>query len=254
MRPPLGAPARGGLQTENRLLDEASNETNAARHDLIDKGIAARAVAFVSPDPESDLARLAQVGRVDLVLMDGRRPLLGEGVPRGDVGRLLETAPCDVGVLVAKEGSRIVPGPRRAIACPSAAWNTTGLRSSWARWIASATGAPLNLLGAAGQTEDRAKLTRLLGDAALLVQQSAGVAPQPVITSPGKAAIVQAAERSALLVVGLSSRWRKEGLGETRSAIARSATAPIVFVRRGTRPGALAQEGMSRDSPGPRPA
>jgi hypothetical protein len=38
----------------------------------------------------------------------------------------------------------------------------------------------------------------------------------------------------------LSERWRKEGLGETRRAIARSAPSPIVFVRRGERPGALA--------------
>jgi hypothetical protein len=34
--------------------------------------------------------------------------------------------------------------------------------------------------------------------------------------------------------------WRKEGLGPVRSAIARSAHAPTLFVRRGTRPGALA--------------
>jgi hypothetical protein len=34
--------------------------------------------------------------------------------------------------------------------------------------------------------------------------------------------------------------WRQEGLGPVRSAIARSAPAPTLFVRRGTRPGALA--------------
>ncbi len=42
------------------------------------------------------------------------------------------------------------------------------------------------------------------------------------------------------MVLGLSSRWRREGLGSTRAEIARAAPAPILFVRRGTRPGALA--------------
>jgi hypothetical protein len=51
---------------------------------------------------------------------------------------------------------------------------------------------------------------------------------------------VAAAAHAQLLVVGLSERWANEGLGETRRAIARSAPAPIVFVRRGERPGALA--------------
>jgi hypothetical protein len=57
---------------------------------------------------------------------------------------------------------------------------------------------------------------------------------------PGKAGVERAAEGAGLLVVGLSERWRQEGLGPTRAEIARSAPAPIVFVRRGTRPGALA--------------
>ena len=41
-------------------------------------------------------------------------------------------------------------------------------------------------------------------------------------------------------MIGLSDRWRQEGLGPTRSEIARAAPAPVLFVRRGTRPGALA--------------
>ena len=41
-------------------------------------------------------------------------------------------------------------------------------------------------------------------------------------------------------MIGLSDRWREEGLGPTRSEIARTAPAPVLFVRRGTRPGALA--------------
>jgi hypothetical protein len=61
-----------------------------------------------------------------------------------------------------------------------------------------------------------------------------------VLVEPGRAGVEEAAAGAGLLAVGLSERWRQEGLGPTRSEIARSAPAPIVFVRRGTRPGALA--------------
>ena len=52
--------------------------------------------------------------------------------------------------------------------------------------------------------------------------------------------MIEAASGAGLLVIGLSDRWREEGLGPTRSEIAKAAPAPVLFVRRGTRPGALA--------------
>jgi hypothetical protein len=65
---------------------------------------------------------------------------------------------------------------------------------------------------------------------------------------------VAAASGAGLLVVGLSDRWRQEGLGPTRSEIASAAPAPIVFVRRGVRAGVLApREDVTRftwSSPG----
>ena len=52
--------------------------------------------------------------------------------------------------------------------------------------------------------------------------------------------IVSAAAGAGLLVIGLSERWRREGLGPARSEIAKAAPAPVLFVRRGTRPGVFA--------------
>jgi Kef-type K+ transport system membrane component KefB len=238
--PPGGVALRGGLQTENRLLEEASAEVTRVRRGLLEKGIAARAVAFVSADVGSDLSRLAKADEVALVLIDGRRPMMGEGVPRGPVGRVLEKAPCDVGVLVSKESQTVVPGPDAAVIVPFG-----GAEHDWAAlelgaWIASANNAPLKLLGAAGETEERTKVTRLLGDAGLLVQQYAGVSALPVVAESGREGVVEAAAGAGLLVVGLSERWRDEGLGPTRSEIAKAAPAPVLFVRRGVRPGALA--------------
>jgi Kef-type K+ transport system membrane component KefB len=240
VRPPRSGWARGGLQTENLLLSDATAETAEARKGLIDSGIAARAVAFASADPGADLVRLVRSEEIALVLMDGSRPLLGEGVPRGDVGEVLRDAPCDVAVLVAKEGESVLPGPADGVVVPFG-----GAEHDWAAleigaWISSATGAPLKLLGAAGQTEERAKVTRLLGDAGLLVQQYAGVPAEPVMAEEGREGLIEVAAGAGLLVIGLSDRWRDEGLGPTRSEIAKAAPAPVLFVRRGTRPGALA--------------
>lgn len=243
VQPPRRAQATGGLQTENRLLREASNEVNFARLELVDKGIAARAIAFTSMDAGTDLSRLAKSEEVDLLLVDGRRPLLGEGVPRGDVGAVLNNAECDVAVLVAKEGQPVVPTEERAVLVPFG-----GAEHDWAAlelgaWIAAATNAPLKLLGAAGQSDEGKSATRLLGDAGMLVQQYAGIAAEPVVAEPGREGIVAAAAGSGLLVIGLSERWKQEGLGPTRSEIAKAAPAPVVFVRRGLRPGALAPRG-----------
>ena len=52
--------------------------------------------------------------------------------------------------------------------------------------------------------------------------------------------VVDAAAEAGLLVVGLSDRWRQEGLGPMRSELASAAPAPVLFVRRGERAGALA--------------
>jgi Kef-type K+ transport system membrane component KefB len=243
VHPPKRADLSGGLQEQNKLLTAATNEVTFARLDLMDKGIAARGVAFVSPNPGRDLARLAKSEEVDLLLMDGRRPLLGGGVPRGDVGTVLNEAECDVAVLVAREDAAVLPSPDAPVLVPFG-----GAEHDWAAlelgaWLAARTGAKLRMLGAAGEGDEPTRVTRLLGDASLLVQQYAGIAAEPVVAEAGRAGVLEEASAAGLLVIGLSDRWRQEGLGPTRSEIARAAPAPTLFVRRGLRPGALAPRG-----------
>jgi predicted permease len=242
VRPSRGAGAgvRSGLSTENLLLERASKSINEVRERLGSEGVVARGVALTSSNPGSDLVHIVEREPVDLVLTDGRRPLLGEGVPMGEVGELLENAPSDMAVLVARENDPITIGPTGPVLVPFG-----GAEHDWAAlelgsWIAAAHGAPLKLLGAAGQTDESKSVTRLLADAGLLVQQATGIATEPLVVSGGRDSIISAAGNAGLLVLGLSDRWRKEGLGPTRSAIAKAAPAPVLFVRRGQRPGLFA--------------
>jgi hypothetical protein len=108
-------------------------------------------------------------------------------------------------------------------------------------WVARATDAPLRLIGAASEgSEDGRDASRLLADASLIVQRTAGIVAEPLLASPGRRGVAALAEGAGLLVVGLSERWRQEGLGRVRDEIAQAPPAPTVFVRRGTRPGGLA--------------
>ena len=249
VRPPRGAGVRGGLQSEHALVRRAREEVNVAQRELVGSGVAARAVAFSSPHPGVDLARLAVSEEIDLLLVDGQRPLLGEPVPLGDIRPVLERAPCDVGVLVAREGRRIGLGPGAPILVPFG-----GAEHDWSAlelgaWLASASGAPLTLLGAARATGEAPAVKRRLDDAGRLVHAFAGIATNSIVVEGGRDGILAAARGARLLAVGLSERWREEGLGETRSQLARSSAAPVLFVRRGQRVGALApRENFTRFS------
>jgi nucleotide-binding universal stress UspA family protein len=134
----------------------------------------------------------------------------------------------------------VAPAPGARVVVPFGGAEHDWAALELASWLCAATGASLELLGPPGRSEQGKDAGHMLASAALLVQQFAGVAATTVVAESGRQGIVSAASRANLLVIGLSERWRKEGLGETRRAIAKAAPAPIVFVRRGERPGALA--------------
>jgi hypothetical protein len=111
-----------------------------------------------------------------------------------------------------------------------------------AAWLASATQSTLRLCGGA-RDEDVPRVQRLVDDAAALVRVYAGVETDCTLVEPGLAGLTRAVEGAGLLMIGLSERWRDEGIGPVRSELARTTSVPILFVRRGERPGALAPTG-----------
>jgi DNA-binding SARP family transcriptional activator len=210
----------------------AATAALAERRDrLLAGGIAARTAAFSSPSRGEDIARLAAQESVDLLLMDA-----GPSALEGDAGVLLEQAPCDVALLVEAGGS-LRDGP---VIVPFGAAAHDWAALELGAWVARAVDAPLRLIGAADRRDDRRDASRLLADASLIVQRTAGIVAEPLLASPGRRGIAALAEDAGLLVVGLSERWRQEGLGRVRTELAEVPPAPTVFVRRGTRPGGLA--------------
>jgi DNA-binding SARP family transcriptional activator len=194
---------------------------------LAARGLDARPAAFTSASPGEDVSRLAAEQDVDLILAPAGPELLDDPV----LADVLRTAPCDVGIHI---GPVPAPGP---ILVPFA-----GAEHDWSAielgaWLAGAWGQPLRLAGPAPESGKDA--SRLLANASLAVQRALGVAAQPLLLAPGPAALVEAAGEAAVAVVGLSSRWRKDGLGSTRSALAGGGS-PVLLVRKGLRPGGLA--------------
>ena len=229
-----GDPARelivAGIVEPDEVGD-ATARLAGVREQLIAGGVATRTAAFSSPTPGDDVARLASQEAVDLLLLD-----VGGDALDGHVATVLERAPCDVALHVrgsaeARQGPVVVP-----FGAGSHDWAALELGT----WFARANGVPLRLVGAADRGRRGRDASRLLADASLIVQRTAGIVAEPVLTNPGRDGVAEAASGAALLVVGLSERWREDGLGRTRAELAAEPPAPTVFVRRGARPGGLA--------------
>jgi DNA-binding SARP family transcriptional activator len=213
-------------------LSEATSGLGMLRERLIGAGLAVRTAAFSSPSLGEDVARLASLESVDLLLLEG-----GPAPIDGDVGEILARAPCDVGVLV-QGGGTLREGP---LVVPFGASTHDWAALELGAWLARSTGAIFRIAGAGTVAEAGERdASRLLADASLIVQRTAGVVAEPVLAAPGRAGLAAAAEGAGLLVVGLSERWRDEGLGRARQALAEAPAAPTVLVRRGTRPGGVA--------------
>jgi DNA-binding SARP family transcriptional activator len=212
-------------------VGDATARLASVREQLLMQGVAARTAAFSSPDAGEDVARLASQECIELVLMD-----TGDAELEAPAATVLERAPCDVALVVRASGQ---PGAG-AVVVPFGAGAHDWAALELGAWFAGAAGAPLRLVGAADGRKRGRDASRLLADASLIVQRTAGIVAEPVLTESGPAGVAEAAAGSAVLIVGLSERWREEGLGRARGELASRPPTATVFVRRGARPGGLA--------------
>jgi DNA-binding SARP family transcriptional activator len=224
-------------------LSDASALLARRRVELARQGVSCRVAAYTTPEPGTDAALVATEQDVDLILVEASPGLLETGHPDDVLGVILERGPCDVAVLtgnrVSAEGTVVTP--------------FGGVEHDWsaielAAWLAASFETTLRLLGTeADPALGRRDASRLLARASLLVQQMIGIVTEPVLIPAGDRGVIEATRDARLLVLGLSDRWRAEGIGPVRLAVARGAHAPTLFVRRGLRPGGLApSETMTR--------
>jgi DNA-binding SARP family transcriptional activator len=225
-----------------RLVPDAAELRSASawleerRSALEARGVVARAASFTSAAPGEDLARLASELDVELLLADAPDALLADGAPDEQLAAVLAETPCDVALLVARDAT-----PEGPVLVPFGGaehdWGAVELGA----WLARADQAPLRLAGAAAVPEHgRRDASRLLSHGALAVQRVLGISAEPLLTPAGEEGMLEASRDAGLLVVGLSTRWHREGLGPARLRLAREAVPPTLLVRRGLRPGGLA--------------
>ena len=231
------SPFAAGLSALEERVRQAEVMLDRRRRALAGS-IGLRTAVLTSVHPDRDLVRLANRPGVDLVLVDGRPPLLGDGPIGGPVRVLLEEVACDVAVLVRRPDRHpdlVLRGP---IVVPFGGADQDWAAVELGAWLATTSGVPLRLVGVA-QGEDRDP-SRLLVNASIVVQQLTGVVPETRLVVAGEMSLSDAMTDGSLVLVGLSDRWREEGLGPVRTELARTSDLPVLFVRRGTKPGALA--------------
>jgi hypothetical protein len=187
--------------------------------------------------PGADLARLAIEHDVDLLLVDAPGGLLEDA----RVLALLEQAPSDVAIVAAPPSTSVTSVAERVLV------PFGGTVHDWAAvelgaWLARNTNSALQLVGASEGSQGR-DASRLLADASLAVQHAFGVPAEPLLVAPDPEALLAAASDAGAVVVGLTERWRREGLGATRTALATRGSAPTALIRHGVRPGGLAPRG-----------
>ena len=219
------------LVSDETALEPALAVLNERRQSLR----RARTAAFTSLQPGRDAVRLASVYDVDLILGAAPPGLDGDQVPE-ELGILLDGSPADVALL-----ARGTAQSRGNVFVPFGGGEHDWAALELGAWLASASEDSLCLVGTtADRASGRRDASRLLADASLAAQRVTGVETQVLLAEPTDDGLLAAVENAALVVVGISPRWRREGIGTTRRALVRDARPPVLVVHRGPRPSGLA--------------
>ena len=220
------------VESEASLADAVA-ATRARRDELATAGVTARAAAFVSRAFGPDMARLALTHDADVTVVDR----LGSSQPTDPSRRTWRS--CSSGHRATSHCSperHRCPSRTASRSCSRAAITTGRPRSSER---GSPPARPRGSSSSASGAATEADASRLLASASIAIQQVVGVDVEPVLADAGPDGLVAAAGSAGVVVVGLSPRWRREGLGESRRALL-AAGSPTLVVHRGARPGGLA--------------
>ena len=228
----------GPASAVSEALASANRVLARLRDDLVARGGRARVAAFTAADVAEDTLRFARRSEVDLLVLGRDLSEMDDGSFDSELARILGSAPCDVALWPRTTAAGCQSdGP---VVVPFGALEHDWAALELGAWIAGTTARPLVLLGTGGDSHgERRDASRVLADAGLLIQHATGVVAQPRLSEPGRSGLHDGVADAGLVLAGLSERWSAEGLGTTRLELARSAAAPVLFLRRGLRPGGI---------------
>jgi DNA-binding SARP family transcriptional activator len=222
------------LVREERELPAAVASLDDRRGELAER---ARTAAFTSDEPAADIVRLAIAYDVELVLVNA--PADVDSAPlSSDVAALLEHSPADVALV---GGTAVEWSSGSGVFVPFGGADHDWAALELGAWLASAAGTPLRLVGRRADPESGGRdASRLLAHASLAVQGLVGVSASPLLAALSMQALIDAVEDATIVVVGMSARWRSDGIGAIGRALLGGKRRPLVVVRGGPRPGGLA--------------
>jgi DNA-binding SARP family transcriptional activator len=235
---PLARSPQRELIIARLIADESELEraASAVNDRCASLSVSARAAAFTTLEPARDAVRLATTYDAELVLVDARSDLEAERLP-DDLAVLLDRSPADVGIVA---GAEIDWRQGAGVFVPFGGGEHDWAALELGSWLAVATFSPLGLVGTrADPSRGQRDASRLLADASLAVQRVVGISSGPLLAEASQEGLVSAVDAATLVVLGISPRWRREGIGSAGRALVRAAR-PILLVHRGPRPGGLA--------------
>ena len=231
------------LGHDGTALAETMAALDARRARLAERGVSARVTTFTSEDPGADIVRLTALPDVDLALVEGSGDPGEAPLPAAAVD-VLERAPCDAGLVWARDGG-VKLGDEADVFVPFGGDEHEFTASEIAAWVARSNDAQLWLLGrTSSEGEEGRDASRLLGNVALAVQRVTKVVAKPLLVDPGADAVLEAARGAGLLVLGFPDDWQRRGLGTVRAVLARDARPPVLAIRAGSRPSGVVPQGQ----------
>ena len=189
-----------------------------------------RSAAFRSRNPADHVTGLAAEHDADLVVLDAAGLIGTQGRLADWVVAALSDVTADVVLLPNDPPTTGIP-----FAVPFGGTEHDWAAAELAALLARASGSALRVIGALTEHDDASRLIARVG---LAIQRAVGVTVEPILTEATVPGLLTALAGTTA-VIGVSERWRSEGLGPFRQQLA-GATPGTLLIRRGLRPGLLA--------------
>jgi len=218
-------------------LDEAESAGDPTLEPLLVKaheaGLNVEPITLTSTDVPDDIAAVARVRQVNLVLMGFHRPVIGHAILGGTVHRVMNAAPSDVGIFV----NRGLDGTKR-ILVPYLGSPHDRLALELAGRLAKATAAQITVLHIVApnrSTNDRAMGAKTAVDKAFAEPGLASPIQFRVIEDYSPVgAILREAKDFDLVVIGVGEEWGLESqmFGFRPQRIAQDCPTSLLIVRK----------------------